>query len=86
MIDPITAPILLKTLDWLFGEGSKILQERRERREAKREDGKEISETATPPAVPATTGGAILSKEGKFPADVTATSPINNGTCFRASI
>ena len=63
MIDPITAPILLKTLDWLFGEGSKILQERRERREAKREDGKEISETATPPAVPATTGGAILSKE-----------------------
>lgn len=60
MIDPITAPILLKTLDWLFGEGSKILQERRK---ASQETGKEISGTATPPAVPANAGDAIQSKE-----------------------
>jgi hypothetical protein len=31
-MDPLVTPILLKTIDWLFGEGSKILQERRERR------------------------------------------------------
>ena len=35
MIDPTGLPILLKTLDFLFGEAQKILQERRERRAAK---------------------------------------------------
>ncbi len=34
MIDPASLPILMKILDFLFGEGSKILQERRERRMA----------------------------------------------------
>ena len=33
MLDPTTLPILVKALDFLFGEGSKILQERRERRQ-----------------------------------------------------
>lgn len=38
MIDPTTIPILLKTLDFLFGEGSKILEERRERRKSQQEE------------------------------------------------
>lgn len=32
MIDPTTLPILIKSLDFLFEEGKKILEERRERR------------------------------------------------------
>jgi len=32
MIDPTSLPVLMKILDFLFGEGSKILEERRERR------------------------------------------------------
>ncbi len=34
MIDPTTLPILLKALDFIFEEGRKILEERRERRKA----------------------------------------------------
>jgi hypothetical protein len=37
MIDPTALPILMKAIDFIFGEGSKILQERRERRQ--REEG-----------------------------------------------
>jgi hypothetical protein len=49
MIDPITLPILLKAVDWLFGEGSKILQERRERRRSAQAAGEaETSEAPTP--------------------------------------
>ena len=33
MIDPTTLPILLKAIDFIFDEGRKILEERRERRE-----------------------------------------------------
>jgi len=32
MIDPTTLPILLKAIDFIFDEGRKILEERRERR------------------------------------------------------
>ena len=32
MIDPVQLPILLKAIDFIFDEGRKILQERRERR------------------------------------------------------
>ncbi|HEY5731161.1 MAG TPA: hypothetical protein VIS72_14000 [Anaerolineales bacterium] len=32
MIDPVQLPILLKAIDFVFDEGRKILQERRERR------------------------------------------------------
>lgn len=35
MIDPVGLPIILKTLDFLFTESQKILQERRERRAEK---------------------------------------------------
>lgn len=34
MIDPTTLPILLKAIDFIFEEGRKILEERRERRKA----------------------------------------------------
>ena len=34
MIDPMQLPILLKAIDFVFDEGRKILQERRERRKA----------------------------------------------------
>ena len=34
MIDPIQIPILLKAIDFVFDEGRKILEERRERRKA----------------------------------------------------
>lgn len=36
MLDPASLPILLKVLDFLFDEGSKILRERRERRNDER--------------------------------------------------
>jgi len=34
MLDAAAVPVLLKAVDWMFGEASKILQERRERRKA----------------------------------------------------
>ena len=34
MIDPTQLPILLKAIDFVFEEGRKILEERRERRKA----------------------------------------------------
>jgi len=34
MIDPVQLPILLKAIDFVFEEGRKILEERRERRKA----------------------------------------------------
>ncbi len=34
MIDPIQLPILMKAIDFIFEEGRKILEERRERRKA----------------------------------------------------
>ena len=34
MIDPVQLPILMKAIDFVFDEGRKILQERRERRRA----------------------------------------------------
>ncbi len=73
-MDPITAPILLKTVDWLFGEGSKILQERRERREANRDAGHETAEPLTLPHVPTFAENSILSKEAalRSPIDETA--------------
>lgn len=49
MLDPTAIPILLRTLDFLFEEGSKILQERRERRNVKKETGKPKEETVSTP-------------------------------------
>jgi hypothetical protein len=46
MIDPIQLPLLLKALDFLFDEGHKILEERRERRK-KQEYPSNIQEEAS---------------------------------------
>ena len=44
MIDPTQLPILLKAIDFVFEEGSKILQERRERRKRQESNSKVESE------------------------------------------
>jgi hypothetical protein len=46
MIDPTQLPILLKAIDFVFDEGRKILEERRERR--KTSDSAPISENQEP--------------------------------------
>jgi hypothetical protein len=48
MIDPTAVPVLIKALDWLFGEGSKILQEHRERRKAQQGTTQETDKAITP--------------------------------------
>ena len=49
MIDPTQLPILLKAIDFVFDEGRKILEERRERR--KNGDSTQMSESQEPPQV-----------------------------------
>jgi len=46
MIDPVQLPILMKAIDFVFDEGRKILEERRERR--KMNDNPENSENQEP--------------------------------------
>jgi len=46
MIDPVQIPILLKAIDFVFDEGRKILEERRERR--KTNDNSQTSENQEP--------------------------------------
>jgi len=53
MLDPIQIPILLKAIDFVFEEGRKILEERRERRKlndtaAKSEEQESVKEPALP--------------------------------------
>ena len=58
MIDPTQLPILLKAIDFIFDEGRKILDERRERRKngdlaqtsENQEPAKETASNETPPA------------------------------------
>lgn len=45
MIDAIQIPILLKAIDFVFDEGRRILEERRERRKAEAEEPKAEQET-----------------------------------------
>jgi len=58
MIDPTTLPILLKAIDFVFDEGRKILEERRERRKngdsAPLPENPEPSKEAPPVEVQAT--------------------------------
>jgi len=50
MIDPVQLPLLLKAIDFVFEEGRKILEERRERRKANGISPKsEVSEPAKEP-------------------------------------
>jgi hypothetical protein len=53
MIDPTQLPILMKAIDFVFDEGRKILEERRERRKmnaasAKEEEQKPVTESSLP--------------------------------------
>jgi hypothetical protein len=50
-IDPATIPVLVKSLDFLFDESKKILQERRERRQAQRQNriGSDNKDAHIPP-------------------------------------
>lgn len=53
MIDPVQLPLLLKAIDFVFEEGRKILEERRERRklnevDPKREEPEPAKELVTP--------------------------------------
>jgi hypothetical protein len=50
MLDTIQIPILLKAIDFIFDEGRKILEERRERRKLSAPAPAEESETAQPTA------------------------------------
>ena len=52
MIDPVQIPILLKAVDFVFEEGRKILEERRERRKNDNSSKSEVPEPEeTDPAV-----------------------------------
>ena len=53
MLDPIQIPILLKALDFVFDEGRKILEERRERRKQSEPATAQASEVPEPAAEPA---------------------------------
>jgi hypothetical protein len=48
MIDPVQLPILLKAVDFVFEEGRKILQERRERRKMNDRPAEAEAEAETP--------------------------------------
>jgi hypothetical protein len=53
MIDPVQIPILLKAIDFVFDEGRKILEERRERRKLDDPAPKsEAQQPETEPAIP----------------------------------
>ncbi len=50
MIDPIQLPILMKAIDFVFEEGHKILEERRERRKAQEKQEIPLTTEAQEPA------------------------------------
>ncbi|WP_415404508.1 hypothetical protein [Tateyamaria sp. SN3-11] len=41
MLEAAAVPAVLKAIDWIFGEGSKVLEERRERRNAQLESSEQ---------------------------------------------
>ena len=73
MRDAIDLPVLMKAVDFLFEEGRKILEERRERRKAQNAPAPaEEKEPAAEPAVPATEA-KDESKQGLLSAKVDET-------------
>jgi hypothetical protein len=52
MIDPMQLPILLKALDFVFDEGRKILEERRERRKQESAPKSDTQESSAEAALP----------------------------------
>jgi hypothetical protein len=67
MLDPIQIPILLKAIDFVFDEGRKLLEERRERRK--------MSEASVASA-PAQTSSAPASAPEAAPAEVQESSEL----------
>lgn len=65
MIDPIQIPILLKAVDFVFEEGRKILEERRERRKNDNSSKSEVPE-------PEETDPAVVQKQAEVKQDLLA--------------
>jgi hypothetical protein len=65
MIDPIQIPILLKAVDFVFEEGRKILEERRERRKNDNSSKSEVPE-------PEGTDPAVVQKQAEVKQDLLA--------------
>ena len=79
MLETIVTPVLLKAVEFLFGEGSKILQERRERRKTEQEAEKEKSEDTAPSVESATKPkDEIQSKEAALSQPVAETAWSNS--------
>lgn len=74
MLETIAIPILLKAVEFLFGEGSKILEERRERRKTQQVNEKGKSETPAPPTDTPKGTDAIRSKEAALSHPVAETA------------
>ena len=65
MIDPIQIPLLLKAVDFVFEEGRKILEERRERRKNDNSSKNEVPE-------PEETDPAVVQKQAEVKQDLLA--------------
>lgn len=79
MLETIAIPILLKAVEFLFGEGSKILEERRERRKAEQEAKKEKpGDTASSSASATKPADMIQSKEAALSQPVAETAWSNS--------
>ncbi len=63
MLDAAGIPILLKAVDFLFGEGRKILQERRERRKLEQERAAPSPPTVLPPSAGADSPPTIRARD-----------------------
>ena len=75
MLETIAIPILLKAVEFLFGEGSKILEERRARRKADQETKKEKpQDTASSSASTTKPADVIQSKEAALSQPVAETA------------
>jgi hypothetical protein len=71
MLDTAAIPILMKAVDFLFEEGRKILEERRERRKNQQEGSKRATESlATQPKTEVNAAEAIQSKEAALKSPV----------------
>lgn len=65
MIDPVQLPILLKAIDFVFEEGRKILEERRERRKANEAPPKPDNQEPAKEAVPIEKGAEAKEAQAK---------------------
>ena len=63
MIDPVQLPLLMKAIDFIFEEGRKILQERRERRKEAAPTGEEKAPETVSEIVPAAPEKSIETRQ-----------------------